>query len=243
MVNKKDIIVYSCNLGNYDRLSEPLFNDLKVHFILFTDNLKLKSKIWDIRYIKPNYINKDKQRVCRYIKTNPHNFLPNHKINIWVDSSFLLKVINYEQLIKFNLYNKEKIVAYEHGSENDYRRCLYEEAEILLKREDLNKNLILEQINRYKREGFPSNFGLFSTGFLIRRNDTKTNNFNDFWWNEILNGSKRDQLSFTYCSWKLNFEIGKMKIGQNIYNNPYLRKFKHLNKLKKQKMIYHNLSF
>ena len=227
----KDIIIYSCIFGDYDKIKEPSFVDPKTSYILFTDNPNLKSKVWDIKFVnlKELDLDIDLQRAARYIKTHPKSFLPpTHKINIWIDSSFLIKISNFNLLLSMILQKEDNFACYKHGKENNRRTCLYDEANFCIEKHLANSILIQNQINKYKKEGFPKNFGLFSTGFLIRRNNEKTNNLNNIWWEEIKNGSKRDQISFTYCIWKLNFKVKEIGIGESIYNNPFLKKYKHI---------------
>jgi hypothetical protein len=65
-------------------------------------------------------------------------------------------------------------------------------------------NVIQKQIEKYQSEGFSDDLGLFSTTCLARRHTSEVKKLQSLWWNEICEGSKRDQLSFTYCLWKLN---------------------------------------
>ena len=49
--------------------------------------------------------------------------------------------------------------------------------------------------------GFPTNYGLYENGFLIRRNNLKIKFFNEAWWKELSKNSSRDQLSQMFTSW------------------------------------------
>ena len=44
---------------------------------------------------------------------------------------------------------------------------------------------------------------------------------NELWWHEICNGSRRDQLSFDYCCWKLGIKYKHM--DGNMYQNEHFR--------------------
>lgn len=74
--------------------------------------------------------------------------------------------------------------------------------------------------------GFPKNYGLFEAGFIIRRNNKKVNQFNDFWWNEVKKNSGRDQLSQMFSAWYCNLDIKPITIGENVYSNEFLGKLK-----------------
>lgn len=211
------IIIYSANVGDYDYFYHPKFIDYKVSYYLFTDNKYFKSKHWNVLPIE-NLNHLDDRKKARFIKINSHKVLPNHDISIWVDHCFQVKVDNVENMLSsINFYDKN-IMCYAH----DERNCLYDEAKICIDRKLDSTSVIDQQISKYKKEMFPKNFGLFSTGFMIRKNNEKVNNFNNIWWQEIQNGVGRDQLSQSYASWKSGLQIDPIKVGKNVYNNQFL---------------------
>lgn len=216
------IIVYSCNFGNYDRIKLPNYLDKNVKYILFTDNKNLKTSIWSSVYVDTDAIHKDKQRVARYYKANPHIVLPEHDISVWIDSSFIINIQNFERLVK-ELLGKLVIACYPHPN----RICTYQEANICLNMKLDDEKIIQRQIGKYRKERLPNNYGLFATGFLIRGKGMSVKGFNEKWWREIEEGSKRDQLSFAYVAWKLGMFVRPILDG-TIYKNPYLSKEKHL---------------
>ena len=63
------------------------------------------------------------------------------------------------------------------------------------------------QINKIKNDGFPEHYGLSENNILIRKHkDPTIIKFMKKWWKMVKKGSKRDQLSFIYISWKYNFK-------------------------------------
>jgi len=51
----------------------------------------------------------------------------------------------------------------------------------------------------------PKKFGLYETGVFYRSlRDERVDKLMDMWADELINNSHRDQLSLTYCIWKLN---------------------------------------
>jgi len=216
------IIVYSVNTGGYDDLKTPTIIDPNVRYILFTDNKYFKSNLWEIYHVDFLSHLKDSRRIARYVKINSHLVLPEHEYSVWIDHCYLPKTDNFSKLIKENPHNK--VLCYTH----DQRKCIYEESIKVLQDKLDYPNLVNEQMERYRRDNFPKNQGLFDTGFTIRKNSDKVKLFNETWWNEIVKGSARDQLSQVYSAWKTNTNIMGFKIGLNIYNNPYLfTKIKH----------------
>ena len=54
---------------------------------------------------------------------------------------------------------------------------------------------------------FPRNYGLFETGFMVRKNNLKSTMFNESWWKEISKNSGRDQLSQMFVSWSIGVDV------------------------------------
>ncbi len=215
-------IVYSANIGQYDIPKDPIYKDRDFRYILFTDDIKRKSKYWEIINIDPFG---DHRSLARYLKLQPHIVLPEHENSIWVDSSF-----HQKSTIKKLVTDCTGVSSYSHkilGSDKK-RDCIYDEATVCIEHELDDISTIYRQMDKYSERGFPSNHGLFATGILVRKNTNEINEFNNLWWNEVKTGSKRDQLSQVYCSWKLGVSINV--IPGDIYNSRYFTKSRHLKK-------------
>jgi len=222
-------IIYSANIGDYDNFNNPVIYDKNVRYILFTDNKYIKSDVWEICHTDLINETLDSRKLARYIKVNPHIVLPKHDINIWIDHCFIPKFTNVNELFKKMEFTKDKnIMIFPHS----WRKCIYEESKKVLEQKLDSKLVVENQMLKYREEGFPKNFGLFETGFMVRRNVDKVNEFNNIWWNEINNGSGRDQLSNMYASWKTSLVVFPIKYGESTYKNPFLEpKTKHNVKL------------
>jgi hypothetical protein len=82
--------------------------------------------------------------------------------------------------------------------------------------------IALKQVNKYKEEGFPKNFGLVQSGIIFRKhNDTSCIKLMEAWWKELEVESHRDQLSFNYAVWKtkVNFNY----VDKNIFCSEWFR--------------------
>lgn len=221
---KLKIVVYSVNIGGYDELKTPDVYDPSVRYILFTDNKYFKSNIWEVNHVDFIDKNLDNRRKARFIKLNPHLVLPNHDISIWIDHCYKPKFNNAEEFLKEIGFFNNDIMSYKH----DVRQCIYSESEEVKQQKLDYVDIINSQMSKYRIEGFPRNYGLFDSGFTIRKNSTFVNEFNDIWWNEVKNFSARDQLSQVYSSWKSGVEIKPIPVGSSIYSNKYLTpKVKH----------------
>jgi hypothetical protein len=214
------IIVFTANIGEYDSVSIPTFKDPNVRYILFTDNKNFKSNFWEVVYLDKTV---ESTKLARFVKIMCYNFLPPHVWSIWFDCSFDIRMISGEKMIKDNLRNAE-VMCYKHP----VRDCTYEEAVACQQLNVEKEEILKDQLLRYRKEGFPKKAGLFATGIMIRKNTKKVRSFCDFWWKEIENGSKRDQISQIYASWKTKTKISSITKGISVYSNPYSSKRKHI---------------
>lgn len=219
------VVVYTCIIGDYDNLIEVINPETNIDYICFSDSPQI-TKTWKVIQI-PNELNLVNSKLSRYPKIMPHLFLKDYDISIYIDGRVSIigsvnEFIN-ETLKEYNLY----------VCRHPDRNCLYKESKILRSMKVDVVDIIDEQINKYQQEGFPNNFGLTANGLLLRRhNEEECIKFNVDWWNEVVNHSKRDQLSFMYSSWKNpEFKFGMINWGI-LFNSKYF-KLNHHNHYKK----------
>ncbi len=210
---KNDIVVYTAIFNNYDTLKK-IKNHKNCDFVCFTDDSNLKSKFYDVRVVEK--IHNDPTRNARMYKILPHRFLPEYKYSIWLDASMLTKKgFNPQVMIKENLQDVS-LSTFKHPS----RTCLYDEFDACIKLRLDDIGLMETQRNKYLSEKHPHNNGLLWSGCLLRKhNEKEIIDFDEAWWNELSNYSKRDQLSFNYiaCKNKLHFKM----LDINMYDNKY----------------------
>ncbi len=216
--NLDNLAVYTAIMGNYDELKEPLFVSDEIKYICYTNNPKLKSNIWEIRYVENTY--KNNTYMARHIKINPHKFLSEFDTSVWIDGNFLI-LDDIRKYIKKYQY-KSKILCFPHYT----RECICDEVAACINLKKGNKKDMLFQVVDYLKEGYPINNGLFETGCMIRaHNDAEVKELMEDWEKEILKYSIRDQLSFPFICWKNQFEPDICDV--NIYQNNWLKYYKH----------------
>ena len=184
----------------------PKFLNYDFDYLFFTNNINnyLSNSIWQYYKIPENIKKLSPVKQNRCLKINPHNYLPNHyNFSIYIDGNIvIIKDIN----ILLKQLNKK------YGFFNFYvpihpkRKCIYDEAKAVLKiKKDKFKN-VNPQIKKIKEEGFPKHYGLSENNILLRNHkEQNTIQFMNKWWEMVYKGSKRDQLSLIYISWKYNF--------------------------------------
>ena len=214
--NKK--VIYTCITGGYDSLIEPTFITGDFDYICFTDNNDLKSDAWIIKPLPSEteeFTNVKKQR---YVKINPHLLLKEYDLSIWVDGNVEVKG-DLNDLISKKIKNEDNICVPAHPQ----RKCIYDEERVVLAMKKDVKGNTSPQINRYKKEGFPKNYGLLQSNILIRRhNSPDCIKLMEDWFEEVKNGSHRDQLSFNYAAWK-NKNIKITYLDKFIYKSQWFK--------------------
>lgn len=197
LIGKGLLTVYTAVFGNYDILNEPLYVDPEITYICFTDSETLKSSVWDIIVVKKKL---SSRREARKYKILSHKYIDS-EISLWIDGSCQLKENPFP-------YIKEFLEISDFVLTNHPRGCLYKEAQKCLIVKKGNPQKIKEQIERYKEEKYPEDNGLVDSTVVLRRMTPEVIQIENDWWDEIVNGCVRDQVSFNYVAWKNDFEYG-----------------------------------
>jgi hypothetical protein len=213
-MSDKPLAVYTAIFGNYDGLiRQPKIPGVEYH--CFTDR-PIKAHGWQIHMIDPPC--SDPTRSSRRVKILAHEYLTEHSLSIYVDGNYLI-VGDICSLVKQQLTNCNMAMFDHNATIVDNRDCVFDEYAAIVamgKRTGHFKDdpaVMEKQIRRYRDEGYPTHNGLAFNAVLLRRHNApdvvKTMNR---WWNEIENGSRRDQLSFNYSAWKESFTYSSIKV-------------------------------
>lgn len=203
-MNKK--VIYTCLVGNYDVLRQPLAIDESYDYICFSNDIKEERVgVWQIRPIP--FTHKDKARLSRYVKILPHRALEDYEWSLWMDANI--------QITKKELYSIVDSKTAEGGKVYQVTHCLppcdctYEEIifAYLSGRSGFCKTFL--QYWHLKRSGFPTHWGLFENNFILRKHlDPKVRKISEEWWAEFMKYTKRDQFNLMYVYWKNNLMPG-----------------------------------
>ena len=216
--NKNRKVVYTCITGGYDTLIEPSVVTEGFDYICFTDCTNIESKTWEIRKLPEEIknLNTTDVKKQRAIKILPHRYLSEYDISIWVDGNVLIRddlntFINKECNTENNIFIPQHPI----------RQCIYDEAKECIKLKKDTKENIEPQVKRYKLEGFPLKEGMVQSNIIVRRHNSENCiRLMEQWWNELYNGSHREQLSFNYVLWK-NPDIKITLLPKSIYNSEF----------------------
>jgi GT2 family glycosyltransferase len=201
-IEKNSIVVYTAITDDYDDLKEQpeTAKTENIEFVAFMNSEK-ESKTWMYSPICNEF--KDSNRNAKIHKVMPHLFFPEKEYSLWIDGSVHIDFpFSVEKLIEIYLADCD-LAVFNHPDRN----CIYQEANACLARKLDDPEVIRRQVQRYTQNGYPANNGLCECSVLLRRHTPEIQKFNEMWWNEIKNGSRRDQISFNYCVEKLGLKI------------------------------------
>ena len=217
---RPDKVVYTCIIGGYDTLLEPRVVEPDVDYICFTDNTNIKSNVWEIRQIpyEVSDMNLSNVKKQRCIKINPHKYLSEYKMSLWIDGNIeILSTVS--KLFNENIDSEKSVFIPQHPERN----CIYAEGSAVIRLKKDTKENVNRQLNGYREEGFPPDYGLVQSNIIIRKhNDYECIKLMEKWWEELKNKSHRDQLSFNYAVWKLQTDIVSY-LDKYIYKSEYFK--------------------
>ncbi len=179
-MNKK--VIYTCLVGNYDMLRQPLVTAEGYDYICFSNDIKEERVgVWQIRPIP--FKHKDKARLSRYVKILPHRVLANYEWSLWMDANIQITGKEFYSILDNKISEGGKIYQVNHCIPPC--DCTYEEIKraYLCGRSELLKTFL--QYRHLQKEGFPAHWGLFENNLILRKhNDPLVRKISEEWWTE-----------------------------------------------------------
>lgn len=201
-MKRNNFVIYTSLTGNYDRLPNYDVIDSRFDYICFSNDLPEGTTIghWEIRSIP--FRCKDKTRLSRFVKLNPHIVLHEYEYSMWLDSN--LSIISSQFYdIAISHINSKHIWC---GVKHPLIDCIYDDAKrCIMDGRDLFDNIIVN-VRMLRDSNYPRHYGLFENNLILRaHNNSLIISLDSMWWEIYCNGSKRDQLSLFYIFWRNNF--------------------------------------
>lgn len=223
---KKKGVAYTCVTGKYDDIDDiQMINTEYDYFYIADEEI---DKIHNMKYINiddvvPPEITNPIMK-ARYCKTHPHILFPEYNVSIYFDGKLTISG-DISATVPLIYGNKIPIGAFRHPD----RDCIYKEGIACTILRKAPRNAIISQINKYLEKGMPYQFGLIDTCFLVRmHNDSNCVKIMEDWWNEMMENTSRDQLSFTYVLWSNHYILNDICImPYDLYKNQFFKIKKH----------------
>lgn len=212
-VNKNKKCVYTVITNDYCDLMDFNIKIKGWDFICFTNNKKIKSNFWKLRYIENN--TKDvleNIKLAKKYKMLGFKELEEYDVFLYIDAriSIIGDINKYLKLL-----NGSDILLMKHGG------SILTQMKELTKHRYENKEMVETIKKRYEKHGYSYDNGLFAGGVLLFRPSNDVVKFFEDWWNEVKYYSHRDQLSGCFALFlnpNLKYKIIKTSIyGSNGY--------------------------
>jgi len=194
-VKKNRFCVYTCLIGNYERLNEqPVASSSDVDFICLTDDVNLKSKTWKVVKIDPLF-KRDPIRSQRAVKLLPYSYLTDYEISLYIDNAVILLVKPEDIFHRFRAHCDFLLPSH------SFRDSVLDEFRKVRKSLLDDPLRVDEQLADYKAtDATCLNEKPYWTGLQIRRHSNDgVRNAMHIWLAHVLRYSRRDQLSANYA--------------------------------------------
>jgi GT2 family glycosyltransferase len=186
------VAVFTAISGGYDSIKPPEVLDHRLDYVVFTDTIADPMGIFDLRPLP--YLDGDKTRSARFVKTNAHNLLHDYDVVVWIDANLMITGDIYK-LAKDTLAAGKPLGAIKHP----VRTSVYEEMDMCIRGNKDDVAAILEQREAYRRIDYDCDDLIESNVLVYDLRDNRVRDFLSDWWGQIDKYSRRDQLSINYC--------------------------------------------
>lgn len=218
------IAVYTSIYGEYDSLCEPLYVDPNCDYYILTNQEVPENSIWKkIEFEFPQKINTNFLK-NRYVKMFPHKIFSNYRYSLYIDGN--ITVVSAVSLYLNEFAPVSGIAMHKHPASGN----LYDEIDACLMTGKIKYEESVQLKEKLIKEGFPQNFGMFECNIILRDHKNEAcSKIMEMWWNELLDGVKRDQLHFTYTLFKMGYKYSNIALlGMNMNMNPMFIRGTHI---------------
>ena len=207
--------VYTVITGDYDNVLIPENVSSDLDYFLFTNNNNIKSDFWIVVYIE-NVEKLNNAYLSRHVKFFHKKYLRGYDYSIYQDSS--VRIIGDMKEFIRKYYVSGALICFNHSKNN----CIYDEEKDCEALKKDSVEVMRRQMDMYRSEQYPEHNGLILGTVLVRSHHSgEVDQLMEEWWKQLINGSKRDQLSFNYVCWKLNFHYDSVDVP--LYDSGYFR--------------------
>ncbi|MCR5814505.1 MAG: DUF616 domain-containing protein [Desulfovibrio sp.] len=193
-------VIFSAVAGDYDSLKIPFWLDARFDYVLFADQPQPETGVWQIRPLP--YLDYDLTRRTRYVKVHGPRLLQDYDFAIWVDQNVILTADLSEEIEAF-FKSGAALGTFFHPT----RHTLVSEASACLALGKDEKEALSTQLARYQKLAV-SDLVANTNVLFLRLGHPDLERLLHAWWAELVNYSRRDQLSLAYalqvsgCAWQ-----------------------------------------
>lgn len=206
------VVVFTAITGSYETPVAHEVYDANVRYVLYADRNLDDRGFWTLK--EAPELARDPLLRARLIKASPDKLFQRSEVAIWVDGNVVLRT-SLEQYIDLARQHPDVPIL---GIPHPLRNCAYEEAKEVVAAGKAPEHVVNRQIEKYRREGFPAGQGLIETNLLVfNLKHPRVEEFLSEWREELVEESRRDQLSINYALWKCGLDwLPIMKEGRSL---------------------------
>ncbi len=195
---KNKIVLYTAIAGGYDNLILHKHKSDRFDYVCYSDREITNPGHWQIRTMDV-FVSRDNVRNAKYYKVFPDLLFPDYEYSVWIDANIDVLDDDLETRILELCESNIKISANIHAKSS----CAYQEAYVCIKAGKDDPELIINEMDFIRSEGFPEKWGLFEMNMIFRaHHDPAVKKLMLDWWDMIQKFSRRDQLSFPFVLYK-----------------------------------------
>ena len=195
---RKLVYTVATNSGDLPKIRHESNTD----YYCFTNKQDFQSLDWKIKYINDSILS-DQNFIKKYKILGDFKLEKKYDIVIYMDVDLCFHQ-SIDDIIKENCnFEKENIYFLE--DDNHY---VYQVSEKYIQSGIGNPAVIRTQMDYYKRQGFPKDFGLVSEKLIIRKKDKKLASFQEEWYYQLEQFNTQESLSIMYALWKCQIPYG-----------------------------------
>lgn len=192
--------VYTAIYGGYDTLREqpvqPGFD-----MVCFTDDPDLTSTQW--RVIHAPRRERHPRMSAKWLKAHPHKALPDYEHTVWIDGGVQIQCEDFaETVLAASTDTGLSLIRH------PWRDRVADEAKFCADLDKYRHQPMMEQVEHYRRKGFPDESGLWAGGIIGRDSRRIIRTLGRRWWRENQRWTWQDQLSLAYLLWRLDLTPG-----------------------------------
>ncbi|MDP4299853.1 hypothetical protein [Leptothrix discophora] len=211
-------IIYTCITKGYDELLPPQGEFEGIEFICINDGNIVVPPPWiniPITGDLSGALLNRHAKICYF----EYECLNSAEILIYVDGSISITG-DTSDLVNNVISNDGHTFLYEHPQ----RDCVYDEAKACFVSMKSNLKETRRFLERIRAAGLPKNLGLFEGGVIIRKAASiECKRLMLEWWQEYLNGIKRDQLALIFSAWKAGTNITSLGRADHRFTHKYFQ--------------------
>lgn len=215
-------LVFTAVFNGYDKVYPPVVAEDGVDYVIITDDAATTAPGWRTVTVDTARFATAKAANL-YHRALIHRVLPGYDASLYVDGN--IRLLGPSRALFDALHDHGAAVMLHR---HPLRDSVAQEANAVLGSSKIGGSSLCEdELEAYRRDGFPDDVGLAETGIILKNHHhPQLDRAMELWWTLFEKYATRDQLSFPYVIWKTGLDI--LWISESFRDpNPYFAIYPH----------------